>query len=127
MPSQRLARLVALAFSLIALLAPATAEAYERQWHAGGSFGYGMLVANDETVHGLGGGLHLTYGLNDVFNAMVQVDFTGYPGGELVIGSAAGGIAYVIDILEWVPYVGLMVGGYQIGRFSDACDAPGAD
>lgn len=42
------------------------------------------------------------------------------------MGSASIGAGYVIDILQWVPYVGLMVGGYQLGVFFDACDAPGA-
>ena len=124
------ARLAAVAFAFATSLAawPKAAHAYERQWHAGGSFGYAMLARSDEeTVHGLGGGLHLTYGLTDAFNAMLQVDFTTFPSSDLVIGSGALGIGYVIDILQWVPYVGLMAGVYQVSLFSDACDAPGAD
>jgi opacity protein-like surface antigen len=125
-PPARLA--AAFAASVTAFLAcPETASAYERQWHAGGSLGYALIAVNEETYHGLGGGLHLTYGLNDVFNAMLQVDFTTYPGNELVIGSAAVGVGYVVDILEWVPYIGLMAGGYQLSFFGDVCDAPEAD
>lgn len=128
------AALLATLATLFALLLPRAAEAYEHQWHVGMGFGYSMLVGDDPpdqpdagpTYHGIGGGLHLTYGINDVFNAMAQVDFTGYSGGELLVGSASLGGAYVIDILEWVPYVGLMVGGYQIGASFDACDLPGA-
>jgi hypothetical protein len=127
MPSPRAVRAAAAAIASAAVLLLATrdASAYEHQWHFGGSFGYALL-ADEPTVHGLGGGLHLTYGLTDVFNAMAQVDVTGYPGGDALVGSAAIGVGYVVDILEWVPYLGLMAGGYQIIVLSDACDAPGA-
>jgi hypothetical protein len=131
---RRCPAVAALFAALFAILLPRAAAAYEHQWHVGVGFGYSLLAGEDPpdqpdagpTYHGLGGNLHVTYGLTDAFNAMAQVDFTGYSGGELVVGSASIGAGYVIDILEWVPYVGLMVGGYQLAASFDACDAPGA-
>jgi hypothetical protein len=117
MPPIRRAALT-VAVTLFAALVPAEAAAYERQWHAGASFGY-AIVGQEEAYSGLGGGLHLTYGLTDAFNAMLETDFTLHPGGDLTVLSAALGPAYVLDILEWVPYGGILIGAYDIWRHSD--------
>jgi hypothetical protein len=117
------ASILALAVTLAALLTPSAAHAYERQWHAGLSFGYSYL-ATDPSFHGLGGALHLTYGINDMFNAMVQFDVTAHPSDSpLLIGSASAGIGYVVDILQVVPYVGVMVGAYDLWTPSSPCGA----
>jgi hypothetical protein len=119
----RLASLVvSAAFALTVGLFSARAVAYERQWHAGIGLGYGLL-ADDPVAHGFGGGLHLTYGLTDAFNAMVEVDLTGHPGDNLLIASGSIGVGYAFDVLQWVPYVGLMVGGYDLWSIADECGA----
>jgi opacity protein-like surface antigen len=109
------------AFVALGCLAPSEAQAYERQWHAGVSLGYGLF--GDGGASGLGGGLHLTYGLSDAFNAMAEVDATYHPGSERVLASGAVGASYVIDVLRWVPYVGLMAGVYE-DIFTGPCPAP---
>lgn len=104
-------------------LAPRTASAYERQWHAGASFGYSWLKT-DASNHGFGGGLHLTYGLNDMFNLMAEVDTTyQLSSGRLLTLSGSAGASYVIDILEVVPYVGVMAGGYDLAPADGMCGA----
>jgi hypothetical protein len=121
--------------SALAWLAPSRADAYEHQWHAGLSLGYSML-ADPQALHGFGGGLHLTYGLTDAFNLMLIADVTGHPGKAGVVGSkddpprpdivvlgGSAGVGYVIDILQWVPYVGVMAGGYDVWAL-DLCGAP---
>jgi hypothetical protein len=95
--------------ALPALLAPATAEAYEHQWHIGGSFGYAVLLGGS-TWNGFGGGAHVAYGINDSFNLMGQIDVTDHPAGNWLIVSGGVGAGYVFDVLQWVPYVGLLVG-----------------
>lgn len=110
----------AAAFALGAVLSPAPAAAYERQWHAGLGLGYGLLT-DDPVAHGFGGGLHLTYGLTDAFNAMVEIDVTGHPGDDLLIASGSLGVGYVFDVLQWVPYVGLMAGGYDLWTVGADC------
>src|SRR5262245_25828135 len=100
------------------------ADAYERQWHAGVGAGYALVNVYDSTAHGFGGGLHLTYGLTDAFNAMLEADVTLHPSSDLVIAGAAVGPAYVLDVLQWVPYLGLLVGGYDVWSHSDLCGTP---
>jgi hypothetical protein len=116
------APILALATLAAALLYPSAAQAYERQWHAGISLGYSYL-ATEAPLHGLGGALHVTYGINDMFNAMVQLDVTADPSGSLLVGSASAGIGYVVDILQVVPYVGVMLGGYDLWTTSGPCGA----
>jgi hypothetical protein len=107
-------------------LAPATAGAFERQWHAGASFGYALLGTTADAWSGYGGALHLTYGLSDSFNALAQIDVVHEPGGKVMIASGSLGAAYVLDVLRWVPYVGAMAGGYDLFTVSGPCGkAPG--
>jgi hypothetical protein len=93
------------------------------------------MLADSQTLHGFGGGLHLTYGLTDAFNLMLLADVAGHPGKAGVLGSedpprpdimllgGSVGAGYVIDILQWVPYVGVTAGGYDVWAL-DLCDAP---
>jgi hypothetical protein len=97
--------------------APREAAAFERQWHAGADLGLSFFGDNP----GLGGGGHLTYGLTDAFNALLEVDATrhgvGFLGGgdeHATVLSGAAGVAYTLDITQWVPYFGLLVGGYRL-------------
>lgn len=92
-----------------ALLAPRAASAYEHQWHVGGDFGYAALF-DGSTANGFGGGAYFAYGLNDSFNLMGQVDATYHPGDHWLVVSGGVGAGYVFDVLQWVPYVGLLVG-----------------
>jgi hypothetical protein len=103
-----LAALPALALGAAAWLASGSAAAYEHQWHAGASFGYSALFA-DQTYNGFGGGLHLTYGANDTVNLLAEIEATYYPGKWSVVSGGLGA-AYVLDVLQWVPWGGIEVG-----------------
>lgn len=103
----------ATAASLAALLAPGRAEAFERQWHAGASFGYALL-ADSGSYPGFGGRLHGAYGITDAVNAVVEFDMATHPGGNYLVLGGSAGATYVIDILQWVPYVGLEAGAYDL-------------
>ncbi len=91
------------------VLAPSRASAYEHQWHVGGSFGYAVLL-DGSTWNGFGGGAHVAYGINDTFNLMAQIDVTDHPAGHWLLVSGGVGAAYVVDVLQWVPYIGALVG-----------------
>lgn len=123
MRSRLPALFTAAALSLAALLASSRASAFERQWHAGGAVGYALL-ADGGSYPGIGANFHLAYGLTDAFNALVQVDTASHPGGELMFLGGSVGASYVIDILQWVPYLGLMAGGFDLVRLGP-CGAPG--
>jgi hypothetical protein len=101
------------------------ASAYERQWHAGVGLGYSYLGA-ETPVHGIATELHLSYGLNDMFNLMAEADAAYHFGdGKVLALSGSAGVGYVIDILQVVPYVGVMVGGYDLFTTDGPCG--GAD
>jgi len=118
-----------LGLSLAILGVSSTADAYERQWHVGGGLGYALLLnggaipTESSSLHGLGADLHLTYGLNDTFNLLLQVDGSIAPGPTpVVLAGGSAGAAYVIDVLRWVPWVGLMAGGYAVSAL-DPCSS----
>jgi hypothetical protein len=86
-----------------------------------GNAGYAaLLLPSGAALHGFGGGLHLTYGLSDTLNLLVMADASVHPAatykarpvdGAIVAGGAVG-VGYVVDILQWVPYIGAAAGGY---------------
>jgi hypothetical protein len=115
--------------ALCSLLAPfvlvaawsSEASAYERQWQAGLGVGYALLMnggsipVKPTSLHGFGSSLSITYGLTDAINIIGHADFSAHPGdAPVVIGGGSAGIAYVLDVLRWVPWVGLTVGGYAV-------------
>jgi hypothetical protein len=107
-------------------LSSRAAHAYERQWHLGADLGYALQGDSAGLANGGGGGVHAAYGLSDAFNAMVDIDATFHPKNKLALGSVTAGAAYVLDVLRWVPYAGLMIGAYENWSTSGACGKPGA-
>src|SRR5262245_38517378 len=110
MRGPRLALLAACATAIL-LASPRPALAFERQWHVGPSAGYSPYIdPAGVTLHGFGGGLHLTYGVSDTINAIAIADVTVHPATSdtdgLILGGGSLGLAYVFDILQIVPYVG---------------------
>jgi len=106
------------AFVALAALAIApNAGAFERQWHVGGGLGVASFVSSDLPM-GPALGLHGAYGLSDMFD--VRLELTGSrheqsDGSSLDLYSATAGITYKIDVIEWIPYAGLLVGYYWLG------------
>jgi hypothetical protein len=115
--------------ALVSLLSPlvliaassSEANAYEHQWQAGLSAGYAHFVNGGGTAitpasyPGFGTSLSLTYGLNDSLNIIGHVDMSAHPGtAPVLIGGGGVGMAYVLDVLRWVPWVGVTVGGYAV-------------
>jgi hypothetical protein len=115
--------------ALFSLLAPfvvvaassSEASAYERQWQAGLSAGYVHFINGGGTaimpaaLPGFGTSISLTYGVNDSLNIITHFDFSAHPGAApVLIGGGGAGIAYVIDVLRWVPWIGATVGGYAV-------------
>src|SRR5262249_36090553 len=85
----RLPLLVA-AGALVAMLASSTAHAYERQWHAGASFGY--MGGWNGPGHGLGGGLDLGYGVRDWLDLVGAADVTYHPSTKLLVPTVTAGV-----------------------------------
>ncbi len=110
------------AASLVALLLTVAprAHAFEKQFHVGASFGYEALF-NASSPHGFGGGVHFAYGLSDYFNLIAEVDATAHPSPDLTIVTSGVGAAYVVDVLRWVPWIGLEVGPGALLSLDSKC------
>lgn len=108
-------------------LATRDARAIERQHHIGIAPTLGLLDVKEKSTLSLGGGgtAHYTYGLTDQFNLTVEGSSVFVAKQELdtpttprnrpaVVSNLSAGVGYVIDILQWVPYIGVQTGGYVL-------------
>jgi hypothetical protein len=113
-------------FASTALASPAWAVEHEH--HLGVDVGGSMLVIGDKSTNDVGGTamVHYTYGLSDEFDLMFEGAYSLVALGQTAdsprtpqtypswIANANVGIAYVFDVLTWVPYAGILVGGYGL-------------
>lgn len=134
---------VALAMSLggAVLAMSSSAEAIERQHHLGLDPALGILhVSGKSTASvGIGGGIHYAYGLTDQWNLGVEASSVVVAADQAqdtpttprnrpaTVDHAAVGVGYVIDILRWVPYIGVHGGAYRLagGTLDEALFLPG--
>ncbi|MDP9000795.1 MAG: porin family protein [Myxococcota bacterium] len=120
-------KLVAAAIAAACVAIAPRARAVEHEHHAGVDGGVSMLAMNGKTDVGAGIGAHWAYGLSDAFNLMVEAAWSPVAPGEKVqgastprtrpasVGNAGAGVGYVLDVLRWVPYAGLLLSGYALG------------
>jgi hypothetical protein len=130
----RSAALTILGLASVLLAAP-DAHAIERQHHLGLAPALGILkVEGTSTASiGIGGGIHYAYGLTDQWNLtigasrVVVATDQDSPRTPATVDNASLGAAYVIDILRWVPYIGVEGGVYRLagGTLSEALFLPG--
>lgn len=110
---------MASALILAGLCGSPPAQAFEKQWRVGG--GAGLATLRHAPV-GPALDLHGAYGLNDMFDAQLELLWSRHGGADGTdILSASAGLSYKIDVFEWVPYVGLLGGYYHY------LGAPGPD
>ena len=85
-----------------------------------------MLVLSDKPDVGGGAGGHWAYGLTDAFNLMAEGAWSLAALGEKAqpgtprtrpasVINAGVGVGYVLDVLQWVPYAGLLAAGFAFG------------
>jgi hypothetical protein len=125
--------LVALALALTGVLLWTTpAHAFEKQWHVGGGVG-----AASPSEHAIGPAFNLygAYGLSDVFDvrleafASTHAGFVPDPANPEDAGLRRtwpaifyGGklaLAYKVDVIEWIPYLGVTGGFLGVAPRSD--------
>lgn len=88
------------------------AHAFENQWHLGAGGG-GLSYSGDSNYLVPALSLHGAYGVSDVFDVRMETAL-----GESFSSTKSNGtlglaelvLAYKIDIIEWIPWVGLGVG-----------------
>lgn len=111
-----------------ALAINGNATAIERQHHVGIGAQLAILSIEDKSTASVGGGLalHYAYGINDTFNLMIEATSSSVareqfqdtpetprtrPAG---VDHGAFGVGYVIDVLQWVPYICVLGGTYRL-------------
>ena len=106
-------RLMTTLASALTLLFAGHARAFERQWHVGG--GLGAASESGRYDERLVLGLHGAYGISDVFDARLELqgshDDFGIPEWLYL---ARAGLAYKLDVLQWIPYVGGSAGAFIV-------------
>jgi hypothetical protein len=106
---------VALLVASAVLGSAGRARAYEEQWHFGGGVGTSSFARTD-TGFAPALGAHASYDISDMFDVRAELLAAQH---ELVAGettrfsSVALGAIYKIDVIEWVPYAGIL-GGYYV-------------
>jgi Outer membrane protein beta-barrel domain len=114
------------ALASVALASPALAVEHEH--HLGVDVGGSVLVIGDKSTSDVGGTamVHYTYDLSDEFQLMLEGAYSLVALGQTAdngrtphtypewVANADAGIGYVFDVLTWVPYVGVLVGGYGL-------------
>jgi hypothetical protein len=140
---RRSAALVGSGVVLLGLASAPSARALEREHHLGFDAGGGLLVIGNKSTNDLGAsvGAHYSYGLNDEFNLMVEASYSLVALGQTAdsrktpetypasLATADVGVGYVFDVLQWVPYAGVLVGGYALsgGTVPDVKLLPGVE
>jgi hypothetical protein len=91
------------------------AFAFEGQWHLGGGVGAGWF-ADSGTSPGPVLGLHAAYGLSDTFDAKLEGLGALHQHDDQRLGllGVSAGLSYKIDVIQWIPYVGVQVGYYRL-------------
>lgn len=113
---------------LLVLTTGRSAAAFEDEWHGGVRAGAASLAKRG---WGPAVGLHGAYGISDMFD----VSFEGLASRHdwntpTSVYSASVGLVYKVDVLEWIPYVGVLGGYYYYagrqGPNGERSSQPGA-
>lgn len=105
-------------FVLCWLLVPRKAAAFERQWHVG--VGAGVVSPSGPYKAGGALALHAAHGISDVFDVRLELRSSLHPAREAgqsrnTLSQGALALVYKIDVIEWVPYIGVRAGYYLFG------------
>jgi hypothetical protein len=100
------------------LVAP-HAHAFEREWHLGGGVG-GALVPTYPL--GLAANVYAAYGLSDAFDVRAELWASFHEGtlpngvvSKASYGSGKLALTYKIDVIQWIPWVGVGAGVLTAG------------
>jgi hypothetical protein len=101
------------------LALPGHAAAVEHENQLGLELGVPMLVvqnSNTSPLTGAGLGLHYTYGFSDAINLVADAGAATLFGASSLatVSHVDLGLAYVLDVLQWVPWGAAEIGGYAL-------------
>ena len=109
----------ALTFASTALVAclATPAQAFEREWHLGGGFGFAAPSSGYNVGPALG--VHGAYGISDEFDVRLEFLVSGHGfqvngvENNTAILSAAPLLSYKLDIISWIPHFGAGLAYYH--------------
>jgi len=104
----------AMLLSVAGCLVTAPARSFEGQWHLGA--GAAMMSFKGDSNYSMPAlALHAAYGISDMFDARLELG-EGIPlssgSSNRSLGYAESIIAYKLDIIEWIPWAGVGLGGF---------------
>jgi hypothetical protein len=110
----RFARGLLFVGSIGIVVAASPARAFERQFHLGGGLGAAQPSGGYDLGPALG--IHSAYGPTDAFDLRLELqgslnDFETLP---VSFYGARLGLAYKIDVMQWIPYAGVSAGGFAV-------------
>jgi hypothetical protein len=90
------------------------ARAFERQFHLGGGLGAAQPSGGYELGPALG--IHSAYGLTDAFDLRLELQGSQSDFDTVTVSFYAArlGLAYKIDVMQWIPYAGVSAGGFVV-------------
>lgn len=100
-------------FTTLASFGVADAAAQEELLHLGAQVGSVSATLPKIQAGGYGGGGVVSYGISDAFNLRIHGDVSIHnlpEADSLLLGSVAAGGEYLLDVLDWVPYAGVLLG-----------------
>jgi hypothetical protein len=92
-----------------------TASAFERQWHFGG--GAGVVVPSGPYELGPALGAYGSYGVSDAFDVKLELSLarsTAEPDVASLMYGAHAALAYKLDVIQWIPYLGVRAGAVGV-------------
>lgn len=114
MPFFHARRTLPIGTALMLVVVCGPSHAFERQWHVGGGVG----LATESGGYDIGPvlGVHGAYGISDVFDVRLELqasrnDLAGFP---VWFYATRAGLAYKLDVLQWIPYAGASAGGFFV-------------
>ena len=113
-PSPRTAALAAAALAAVVLTLPTAARAGEGEHAFTLAPRYAAMLGPDEDAHGVGLAFGYAFGLSDFFTLIADAGYAVLPAEVEHLAWVRVGATYTIDAIEWVPWLGLAVGGYLV-------------
>lgn len=129
MPRLRFSRLALVGSAALFVTALSSeALAFERQWHFGAGAGAALGMEGLELGPALGA--HAAYGLSDVFDVRFELSGSRHaltatidlPAEQTVYSNVYTGkigIAYKLDVIQWIPYLGVTAGALGATELPD--------
>lgn len=114
-----------LSIALLCFSLASSTQAQEKRFRLGLTGGYSSLATVGTPADGFGATVLSTYGINDAINLRVEGELHQFAlpglGNSITMLGGSLGAEYLLDVLDWIPYAGLVAGiSYSSLRYGSA-------